>query len=160
MHGQSFSTGVTTIAMIAMLGNQYCVSLLREAQAASGEGDWPLAQQCLRRCADQLGRILRAEGELLYPRLILKGAGRGRLPTDLRQQQALIGQRAQQIVACAAARDMKACGAGIEALVELLSAYWQSERALFQSLAGDERLLASFAARLQPQPGDLDTPPP
>lgn len=139
-----------------MLGYQYCESLLRKAQVALGEGDWLRAQQYVRQCADETERILHTEGELLYPRLAAQGVGFGHLSTDLRQQQALITQRIQQIIVSAMARDTNACRAGIDALVELLSAHWQTERPLFQRLTGDAQLLASFAARLQGLSADLD----
>lgn len=147
---------MTTIAVIIMLGTQYCVSLLRKAQVALEEGDWLRAQQCVRQCADETERILHAEGELLYPRLAAQGVGLGHLPTDLRQQRALITQRIQQITVSVMVRDTNACCAGIDALVELLSAHWQTERPLFQRLAGDAQLLARFAARLQGRSADLD----
>lgn len=140
---------MTTIAAIARLGNQYCVSLLREAQIAFEDRDWLRAQQCICQCVDQLRRILHAEDEVLYPRLAVQGAGLGRLRANFRQHQTLIEQRARGIVASAMTFDTHACRAGIDALVDLLSSYWQIEREVFHYVAKDEQLLAHFAARLQ-----------
>ncbi len=86
---------VTTFSVLAMLGNQYCVSLLKEVQAAIEESDWQAAEERLQAFVIQAGSCLSAETDLLYPRLFESASvDRRRLERmGCRQQQILCRQQ-------------------------------------------------------------------
>ncbi|MES1953304.1 hypothetical protein SAHY_01912 [Salinisphaera hydrothermalis EPR70] len=139
---------LTTYGVLALLSNQYCVSLLNEVQLAIIEAAWPTAETRLQEFTANLVCYRAAGEELLYPRLI-EGAllGRARL-NRLRRQQNEIERRRRRVAVGVSQQQTETCCVELRALIAILAAYGRSERRLFTKLPPDEALLKSFAARL------------
>lgn len=147
---------MTTVAVLALLSNQYCGLLLQEIKVAIDDGRWSDANARLREFETNFACYRSAENELLYPRLVEHDSvGRSRL-NRLQRQQHEISRRQKRIAVSVSRRQAEAAHADLQALVAILAAYGRGERRLFAKLPSDELLLKAFAARLRHPLADDD----
>lgn len=148
-------TIVTTYAVLALLSNQYCVSLLNEMKLSIDDADWVAANGQLQEFEENLACYRSAENELLYPRLLeATSVGQSRL-NRLTRQQHEIARRQKRLAVSLSTRQAETARNDLQALIAILAAYGRSERRLFAKLPSDEALLKAFAMRLRhPLPDD------
>ena len=143
---------MTTIPVLVMLGVRLCVALLTEAQVALDDEDWSYVLDRLLEFKSHIERYMRAESEVLYPKLsALMPESDGAL-MQLRQEHAEIAALIQQALCGANDRDKARCAHAIGELIELISSHWMSEQSSLYALAeqteSQDHVLRELAEKL------------
>lgn len=139
---------VTTFSVLVMLGNHYCVSLLKEVQAAIEESNWQCADERLKVFVAQAESCMSAEIDLLYPRLFAAASvDRPRLKRLERQQQQILCRQQRLVDRVSAMCAEPSCGE-LTALIRAMAAHRRTAQPLLDNLPQSEALLKAFAERL------------
>lgn len=142
---------MTTFSVLAMLGNHYCVSLLKEVQTAIEASEWQRADERLRIFSARADAYLSAETALLEPQPPTASSvyrHRHRW-LRLRRQQQHILQRRQRLQAHVSARRAEPSCRELTALIRLFAAHGRTGHYLLEALPQSEALLQAFAERLR-----------
>ena len=145
-----------------MLGNHYCVSLLKEMQTAIEASEWARAGERLRIFSARADAYLSAETALLEPQPCTASPVHRHRWLRLRRQEQLILQRRQRLRAHVSARRTEPSCRELTALIRLFAAHGRTGHSLLEALPQSEALLQAFAERLQGRDpeGDNQAQPP